>query len=876
MRSLLALLALLAGTLASPSAPASASVASRLCEQRLAHATAKLARDHGRILRQCVIREARSASMDPASCANDPRTARRLAAVSDRFVRSIAAACGGADGQCGTGDDVPIASLGWGDGVCPGVLGSGCNGRVTDCGEMAECIACSTAAAVAAGVSFAAGGSDLAAPQQRRCQVATTRATSRSFAQRAQVRQRCLQRARGDIDAIVACLSNADPRAHASLEQSDERLTQAVCRACSGAGRACGAPGTPSVGAANDKRCPAVTPPGSTESCDRPLESTSDWAECLACVTRQRADCAAAAAQPLAGPLPEACRGAPDCDPGFSGLGCGTIDASIVPDLAALPEPDGWLVDALTGRHYRRATRWERRRYDWLPGTYVVEATGLRTATAGGQELAHMIVPTADGSVRHVALDRVDTSADVEMIDVRTDGGTALANWSVPRLHVYLSRVEADAEFDTLLRLHTLEDGGGVVYGVAGEHRIDGYLPTAELVLDPSLATPSAIDRGSLAPISVFQADPSTSNGWHQCGGQGFCSALCDNLGMTAPCSNEHYNPCCRPFSPGSNAGPSHACANGYDDDGDGTADHSGTLDWPQADASCQHSAHCSGGAVPIHEHRHESGIQYMYLGDIHYCSHIIHNQLKDWRAEFLKRNQQVVGGFSLPTGHAGFDGLWPNMKLRMVSAKCWSLPDVTQARTCKDGGLADCAPFHAGSHVYPYAGAGNNATNYIHPSAVTGVVRARNDVAHAVTVGLQSPINVAQVLMATASGEFMTGAESAMAAGLTAGTYSIVRATSVGNNGSSHLTTHTAVSTHELGHSLGLGHCNATASPIDGLCTVMGSTSSSGGGPCGVHQVGGCDAADGNHRFSAAEAAILYQNVRHLGDRPYHFGNDG
>lgn len=872
----LALLALAAGALGSVPAPASASVAGRVCEQRLAHATAMLARAQGRILRQCAIRYARAASIDPTSCATDLRTVRRLAGVEKRFQSAIAVACGGTDGLCGTADDVPLASVGWSDGVCSGVLGSPCNGQVTHCGEMAGCIACSTNVAMADGVTFAIGTADAGAPQQRRCQVATARATSRAFAQRTQLRQRCLQRAGRDAAAVASCVAGSDARTQLRLNQSDARTAQAICRACSGDARACGLPPAATAEDTGAPRCPDVTPPGSAISCDRPLESANERSLCLACVTRQRADCAAVAAQPQAGPLPEECRGAPPCDPGFSGLACDILDPNVSPELAALPEPEGWLVDPHTGRHYRRATRWERRRYDWLPGTYLIDASGLHAATTSGQPVAFMILPTADGAVRHIAFDHVFTSSEVEMIDVRTEAGNVAATRSVPRIHIYLSRVDEAAELDALLRVHSLDDGSGVVYGVAGNLRIDGYLPTGELTLDPNLATPSAVDRGSLAPISVLQADPSAAHGWNDCGGQGFCSALCDNMGMTAPCSPEHYNPCCRPYTPGSETGPSHACANGYDDDGDGTADHSGSLDWPQADTSCQHSVHCSGGADPIHQHRYESGVQYMYLGDIHYCSHIIYHQLKDWRAEFLKRNQQVVGGFSLPTGHAGFDALFPNVKLRMVSAKCWALEDVDQARACKDGALGNCNPFHVAPHVYPYAGAGNNANNYIKANPTTGVIHARSDVAHAVTVGLRNPINLAQVLMATASGEFMTGAESPMAAGLTVGTYSIVRATSVGLNGTSNLTTSSAVSTHELGHSLGLGHCQSEHSPIDGLCTVMGSTDAPGGGPCGLGQTGPCDAADGNHRFSAAEAATLLGRLRHPDAHPFHFGNDG
>lgn len=547
------------------------------------------------------------------------------------------------------------------------------------------------------------------------------------------------------------------------------------------------------------------------------------------------------------------------CDPGYGGPACDVLSPDVVPELAALPEPQQWLADDATGVRYRRATRSERRAHGWLPGTFLAEAVGARAAATRGVG-PRLVVPVGDGDVRHVGFDLASSASDREMIEVRVASGKALATRTTPRVFRYLSRTDRGAPLETLLHVLAAERGGGVLDGMVGDHRVHGYLTKRALALDPNLYTPTGLDPATLAVITVLRADPGIAAGWDDCRGESFCDAFCDNLGITAPCSADAYNPCCSPLD--TTPGPSDACHNNYDDDMDGETDHAGDpVHGGPADDLCQHSPYCSGG--PTHSHRYESGLQFILLGEIHYCSWL-ESEGWDWRERFLLRGEQIVGGFAMETGHAGFDDLDIKRKLRMTSAKCWVLPEVAQARDCKDGSLADCAPFDGAPHEYPYAGAANSAVAYINAD---GLDRPKNDLAHAVQVGLRNPVNLVQVVMATGPSEFLTGTESLMVAGKNEGAYSVVRATDThGLHG------YVATSNHEFGHAMGLGHCHADVSPIDGLCTVMGDVGNAGGGGCIVTSP--CDSPQGHYRFGPTSAEILYDTVRGGTGLPYQFGN--
>lgn len=359
--------------------------------------------------------------------------------------------------------------------------------------------------------------------------------------------------------------------------------------------------------------------------------------------------------------------------------------------------------------------------------------------------------------------------------------------------------------------------------------------------------------RGAARLGHPLSSEPGVAAGWNDCHGLGICDALCDNAGITAPCSADAYNPCCTPYDP--DGSPGNDCHDGYDNDGDGQTDETGS----PADGLCRHGTGCNpNGGHPNHTHKYESGVQFMFLGDVHYCSYLV-DRGDDWRAKMKVRATTVVDGFALQTGHASYDALSPKHKIRMVSAKCWVLPTVAAARDCKDYGGSSCSPFNGAPHSYPYGGASNASEHYIDG------VRQDQDLAHSVSVGLTNPVNLSQVLMAPAKGEQLIGTESPDVLGNTVGAYSVVKASDTFS------TFGADASNHEFGHSLGLGHCTAEVSPIDDRCTTMGDSGSTGGGACVFN--GPCDAPLNSLRFSAASAVIVYNNARAGTALPYHFG---
>ena len=62
---------------------------------------------------------------------------------------SIAKACGGADKTCGSADDEPLGSIGWGSVPnCPDFESSGCTNAIADCTDITTCLECIDNAAV--------------------------------------------------------------------------------------------------------------------------------------------------------------------------------------------------------------------------------------------------------------------------------------------------------------------------------------------------------------------------------------------------------------------------------------------------------------------------------------------------------------------------------------------------------------------------------------------------------------------------------------------------------------------------------------------------------------------------------------------------------
>src|SRR5690348_5973597 len=92
------------------------------CETAVLKGSAKLAEKTHQILRKCHT----AALQAPGRVCSDSNSALKLAGAKRRLDSQLSQACGGNDGQCGTGDDDALSSIGWDIGECPNFLNSDC------------------------------------------------------------------------------------------------------------------------------------------------------------------------------------------------------------------------------------------------------------------------------------------------------------------------------------------------------------------------------------------------------------------------------------------------------------------------------------------------------------------------------------------------------------------------------------------------------------------------------------------------------------------------------------------------------------------------------------------------------------------------------
>jgi hypothetical protein len=112
-----------------------------LCQVVIGRATTRFLRDKSSALADC-----RSLELGPGNPHCEQRAARLIEAAERRKVDAICAACGGADGACGGGDDVTPAEIGF-VASCPDVTppgGTSCAGAIGDLEDLVACVDCVT------------------------------------------------------------------------------------------------------------------------------------------------------------------------------------------------------------------------------------------------------------------------------------------------------------------------------------------------------------------------------------------------------------------------------------------------------------------------------------------------------------------------------------------------------------------------------------------------------------------------------------------------------------------------------------------------------------------------------------------------------------
>jgi hypothetical protein len=116
------------------------------CRRVMGKEIAREFRAVSRALARCWAARAKGAHMNACPDPGDGKARPAIDRARTIALTRVCAACGGADGQCGGGDDVPLTDLGSID-RCPAVTvpgGTACGGPIATAGDLAACLDCVT------------------------------------------------------------------------------------------------------------------------------------------------------------------------------------------------------------------------------------------------------------------------------------------------------------------------------------------------------------------------------------------------------------------------------------------------------------------------------------------------------------------------------------------------------------------------------------------------------------------------------------------------------------------------------------------------------------------------------------------------------------
>ena len=286
----------------------------RDCSAAIAGGVGTFVKTAAKLVRACEAKTL-SGKLPPATvCRDEPATVAGLAKATGKLASRVGKACGGQDKRCGVGgDDVPLASVGWEVGSCPGIVGGACTGAIADCGDVASCLACIGTAAVDDARGVAADAFVPTDPKNKaekpryKCQGAIARAALDALAARSAALAGCWQRV-GAGRANGPCPAD-DAKTTAAVAKAVARGEAAICKACGGGDRACGGGDDQAPAAIGFVAgCPDRHVPGAP-ACTHAVATLGDLAACLTCTTGFDAACATLAGVPAFATYPTECRG---------------------------------------------------------------------------------------------------------------------------------------------------------------------------------------------------------------------------------------------------------------------------------------------------------------------------------------------------------------------------------------------------------------------------------------------------------------------------------------------------------------------------------------------------------------------------------------
>ncbi|MFN2427197.1 MAG: hypothetical protein ABR587_12205 [Candidatus Binatia bacterium] len=499
------------------------------------------------------------------------------------------------------------------------------------------------------------------------------------------------------------------------------------------------------------------------------------------------------------------------CDEGWVGATC-NAPAELYP-FATEPsrEPPVWTG---AGNLFVRPPSYgEQMRHDLRPGTFFIANSALIADVTAGEPDTVMPLVFPDGEIGRYNLDlKAEFTSDVRLIERRSEEGAAKIVNRFPQVKIYRSLFESDRSLRSVMQVLAVDEGGLVSRGLASHEsnmpNNTGLFSMTVTPVGPAMrlddieAVGVGVDDSTLLISEAFFANAHQAELFDDCGGQPFCSELCADTGLDVgdpgpacpsppdPC--EHSSPC--GDGHGSGEPPAtHQCNDGDDNDGDELVDG--------FDPECDHTPFCEpGGDIPQHFHTFEAGSDFGLFGDVRWCT----KKGDSWPAFLLDRGYYTETPYHTNTGFPAYDNLFKwgdafysihEKLVRLRTIGCWRLPTEEEAEDCSDN-LADCGPFAAGAHTYPYR-FGRDAEGMWDGLKV--------DVWHARSVGMDDPLNNAQTLAGTLIGN----SEAESIPGF---------ASVVGNNVNGQ-----DANPHELGHTLNLTHCDARK--VGNLWTLMGNS---------------------------------------------------
>ncbi len=288
------------------------------CRAAVLRASGQLGDTRIAAMQRCEERVVRGKLPLGIDCANEPRTRNAIAHATTRLEKIIARACGGKNHVCnatdtGSAHDDALDTIGWDLGHCPDLEASGCKGALTDCGDVSECLRCTSEAPLDGAIALTYGTLTLPTATTdtplNLCQRALGRQMARLFIASSQTLRQCWSAVNRAKAGYTAPCPLGDPtgRTFARLKRAELRALLKVCAACGGVDKTCGGVGDFDAATIGfPATCPAVTVPGGA-SCGGTVSSLADLIECATCVTQYKVDCLTDVAVPWGVDYPAEC-----------------------------------------------------------------------------------------------------------------------------------------------------------------------------------------------------------------------------------------------------------------------------------------------------------------------------------------------------------------------------------------------------------------------------------------------------------------------------------------------------------------------------------------------------------------------------------------